>query len=267
MAASRSLEGLTVAVTRPAVQAGPLARALEARGARVIRFPLLEVAPPRDEAAAAALVDRLADYQLAVFISANAARLGVELVRRRGRSLEALEVAAVGKATARALAEVGVSPDVVPRERFNSEALLELLPAARVAGRRVLIFRGEGGRAALADALRARGATVDYAEVYRRVMPAAAPDELAAACAAGTVDVVLLTSREAMENLVALMGDGLGACLRAVRLVVVNDAMAARAQDLGFRQPPLLAARPDDDTLVATLEAWRREVAGERHGP
>lgn len=244
-------------VTRPVEQAAGLTAGLEARGAEVIPFPLLAVTGPGDEAPAAALVDRLDDYQLAVFISANAASRGLDLVRRRGRSLAGIAVAAVGKATARALAAAGVTPDVVPRQRFNSEGLLELLPAERVRGQNVLIFRGEGGRALLADELRARGARVDYAEVYRRVMPDTDPAPLMEACAAGRVDVLLLTSREAMDNLVTLLGSELARCVAGVRLLVVNDAMAARAGELGFRLPPLVAPRPDDDTLLATLQGWR----------
>jgi len=255
---SRSLEGLGVAVTRPRHQAADLVAGLERRGARVIQFPLLEVAPPTDEAPARTLVDRLDGYGLAIFISANAARWGLELVRRRGRSLGGLEVAAVGAATARALAAAGVAPDVVPRQRFTSEGLLELLPAGRVAGRRIIIFRGEGGRAVLADELRARGARVDYAEVYRRVMPTDADGRrLTAACAAGELDVLLLTSREAMENLVTIAGAAIDACTGAVRLLVVNEDMVARARELGFRQQPLVAARPDDASLVDALESWR----------
>lgn len=256
--ATRPLEGLGVVVTRPRHQAAGLVAELERRGARVMEYPLLEVAPPTDEAPARALVDRLDDYGLAIFISANAAQWGLELVRRRGRSLAGLEVAAVGGATARALAAQGVRPAVVPHQRFTSEGLLELLPAERVAGRRIIIFRGEGGRALLADELRARGARVDYAEVYRRVMPQDTDGgRLTAACGAGEVDVLLLTSREAMENLVAIAGPGLDACTGGVRLLVVNEDMVARAREFGFRLRPLVAARPDDASLVAALEGWQ----------
>ncbi len=254
---SRSLDGLGVVVTRPRHQAAELVAGLERRGARVMEFPLLEVAAPTHETPARALVDRLDDYDLAIFISANAAWWGLDLVRRRGRSLAGLEVAAVGAATARALAAAGVAPDVVPRQRFTSEGLLELLPAERVTGRRIIIFRGEGGRALLADELRARGARVDYAEVYRRVMPTDADGRrLSAACATGEWEVLLLTSREAMENLATIAGPGLEACTGVVRLLVVNEDMVARARELGFRHTPLVAARPDDASLMDTLEGW-----------
>lgn len=110
----------------------------------------------------------------------------------------------------------------------------------------------------MADELRARGARVDYAEVYRRVMPQDTDGgRLTAACGAGEVDVLLLTSREAMENLVAIAGPGLDACTGGVRLLVVNEDMVARAREFGFRLRPLVAARPDDASLVAALEGWQ----------
>ncbi|MBL8406120.1 MAG: uroporphyrinogen-III synthase, partial [Dechloromonas sp.] len=163
MSASGPLAGRTIVVTRPQAQAAPLAEAIAAAGGSPLIFPLLEIAPASDPQPLADAVNRLADYALAVFISPNAVDHALPAILERGSWPTTLLPAAVGQGTVRALAAHGVTGCIAPTERFDSEALLELAALAdeRVAGRRVAIFRGDGGRELLADTLRERGATVD----------------------------------------------------------------------------------------------------------
>ena len=258
---SGALEGLGVAVTRPAHQAGRLCRLIEAEGGRAIRFPALEIAPPRDPAAAQALVDRLDQYDLAVFVSPNAAERGLALVRgRRGALPPGLAVAAVGAGTARALRALGVEPALVPEGRFDSEALLALpgLAPERVAGRRVVIFRGEGGRELLARTLRARGARVDYAEVYRRERPRADPAPLLEAWRRGALHAVVVTSGEALRNLCAMVGEAGRDALLGTQVVGVSGRVVQLARELGFRRPPVVARAAADEAIVEALRGWWR---------
>ncbi len=107
---------------------------------------------------------------LYVFISPNAVTFAGRLLE--GHSLpDGARLAAVGSGTAQALQQAGFKVDLLPDARFDSEGLLALPELSRLAGRRVVIVRGEGGRPLLGDELRARGADVVYAEVYRRSRP------------------------------------------------------------------------------------------------
>ena len=169
---SRPLAGIRVLVTRPAHQAEPFCRRLEDAGAHVTRFPVIEIQPLDDPGASPAITGLLADASLAIFISRNAVEHGIKPLLAADRWPPQITVGAVGRSTGKALADLGHPPDLVPATGFNSEALLALPQLQRLQGSRVVIFRGEGGRETLAQALRARGATVSYAEVYRRVMPA-----------------------------------------------------------------------------------------------
>ena len=92
--------------------------------------------------------------------------------------------AAIGQGTVRALAAHGVHGCIAPEQRFDSEALLALpeLQAERVAGQRVLILRGDGGRELLAETLSARGALVDLVSCYRRLPPSDGLQPLLTAC-------------------------------------------------------------------------------------
>ncbi len=252
------LAGTGVLVTRPAHQADGLCARLEAAGATAIRFPVLAIAPPAERGPALALIGRLAQYNLAIFISPNAVDFGLDLIEAQGLSLpSSLLLAAVGEGSGRALQRrLGRAPDLVPQGRFDSEALLALPALQQVQGWRIAIFRGDGGRELLAETLRSRGATVEYVEVYRRLRPAVDRDALAARLADGTIDVVTVTSGEGLRNLLELAGEANGARLRRLPLVVVSERTAALAGELGFEQPALVAASAGDEALVEAVTRW-----------
>ncbi len=256
------LHGLGVLVTRPAHQAEALCRMIETAGGRAIRFPVLAIAPPLDGGPALALVQRLAHYNLAVFISPNAVELGLDLIEAQGGLPPGLRLAVVGEGSGRALrARLGRGPDLQPAQRFDSEGLLALPELQQVAGWRVVVFRGDGGRELLGQTLRERGATVDYAEVYRRERPAVDTAALAAELARGAVDIVAVTSSEGLRNLLALAGADNAARLRRLPLVVVSERTAALAQELGFSQPARIAAQASDAGLVEAVARWAGEQA------
>ena len=210
------LAGKTIVVTRPRAQAGPLAAAIAAQGGQPLIFPLLEIGPAADPQPLAAAVARLADYSLAVFISPNAVAYALPAILARGPWPAGLLPAAVGQGTVKALAAHGIAGCVAPRERFDSEALLDLpeLAAGQVAGRRVAIFRGDGGRELLAETLRARGAEVDCITCYRRSGPAGGVAPLLAAWRAGKLDALTVSSSEGLRYLVDLL-DAEGRALSA----------------------------------------------------
>lgn len=247
---SRPLAGLSVLVTRPADRAAGLAAALEAAGAEVVRFPVIAIeplAPPLCDAAR---------YDMVLFVSPAAAEHGGALVE----ALPGPLVGAVGAATARALAGRGIDVSIRPARTSDSEGLLEhpALAADRVAGRRVLIVRGEGGRPHLREQLVARGAMVDYAEVYRRARPGDLEQTAPARC-----DIVTLTSNESADNLLTLVDGGTRRTLLQRPAVVASDRTAERVRQLGFAGPVEVAAGADDDSMeraVVRLHERRRQA-------
>jgi uroporphyrinogen-III synthase len=242
------LGGRGVLVTRPAAQAEGLCRLIEAAGGRAIPFPTIAIVPVADpEPAHARLAE---DWDLLIFVSRNAVEQALPLCPN-GRLPALGRLAAVGAATARALSEAGRAPDLVPAGRYDSESLLAQPALADVAGWRVLIVRGEGGRTLLADTLSARGAEVAYAEVYRRALPEADAAALVASWSQA-VQLVIATSGEVLDNLLALVGEAGRPALVATPLVVVSERTAAAAREQGFRRVEL-AERADDEAVVAAL--------------
>ncbi len=244
------LAGRGVLVTRPARQAGGFAQKLAALGATPVIFPAIAILPPADPEALSRVHAALSDYDIAVFVSANAVEYGAPDWRRWPAKLTAF---APGPGTAEALAAVGIGGARVPTTTFDSEGLLALPELSEVRGRRVVIFRGEGGREHLGATLVARGAAVAYVACYRRAAPRAGAAGLVEAFREGRIDAVTLTSSEGMDNLWALADDTMRAAWQAVPTFVPHPRIAARASELGLR---VIQTEGGDAGLIAGLLEW-----------
>jgi uroporphyrinogen-III synthase len=235
--ASDALRGRGILVTRPREQAAGLARLIEQAGGRAILFPAIEIEdlPPPPA------IQELGSFDLAVFVSPTAAAKVMAQVAAWPRALRA---AAIGGGTRRELERHGITKVISPGAGADSEALLEELQD--VSGKRIVIFRGEGGRELLGETLRQRGARVEYAECYRRKRPAEASSfEKPAA--------VTVSSAEGLANLFEMLDP---AMLRSKPLFVPHPRIAEEARARGVRE--VLVAGPADEQMLAALVAYFR---------
>jgi uroporphyrinogen-III synthase len=237
-----SLKDKGVVVTRPSSLAQGLAKMIEAAGGRAFLFPAVEIEPLPVPAIAPGRFD------MAIFISPTAVREGLKhLAALQG----ALQVVALSRGTRRELERHGVAVALAAEEGADSEALLALPELQQVAGRRIAIVRGEGGRSLLGDSLRGRGALVEYVECYRRVRPRSDPAPLVAAWKAGQLHAVTVSSAQGLANLFEMLDREL---LRDLPIFVPHARVADEARRLGARDA--IAAGPGDDEMVARLVAY-----------
>jgi uroporphyrinogen-III synthase len=203
--AASPLAGLRVAVTRPARQDDPLASALQLRGAIPVVLPLVVVAAAADTAPLQTAVARLAECGWVVFTSANAVRFfGDAWLRAGGDTPPQLRVAAVGPATAEAVAEVlGWRVDAMPAAYTGAALTAAMQQVAPVAGVRVLWPRAAEARDALPRDLQAAGAILDAPVAYSTRAEAAAARQLAELVQQGGIDIITLTSPSAATSLAA----------------------------------------------------------------
>jgi uroporphyrinogen III methyltransferase/synthase len=237
----RPLFGRRVVVTRPRAQAGALADLLEERGAEVISFPTIAIAPPADPGALDRAIAAAGGYDWIVFTSANGVQAFFERFAAAGRDVRELvsvRLAAIGPETAAQLARRLLRPAVVPAD-YRAEGLLAALGAEEVRGRRILLPRAAGARAVLPEELRRRGAGVDEVIAYRAVAPPSA--DLAALVAGlerGDVDALTFTSSSTVRNFVEMVGRPAVARLVGDATPVVaciGPVTADTARELGLR--------------------------------
>ncbi len=258
--ADNSLAGIKVLVSRPAHQAQTLCDMITQHGGRPLRLPVIEIVPLNHSLQA--LIKKLDSYDFAVFISPNAVRFGLQAILARGKIPDKLKLVTIGQASARKLLVLsGRKADIVPQGQYNSETLLahSELQQDKVKQKKVIIFRGNGGRELLADELRHRGAEVIYAEVYQRVLPDYSDTEFSQIWSQ-QVDIITLTSNEALGNLLTLCKQHLDKAqlqkLWQIPLVVVTEKMSRAARDAGFRDDILIAEKASDKALFDAVLKW-----------
>ncbi|HEX2826507.1 MAG TPA: uroporphyrinogen-III synthase [Burkholderiales bacterium] len=247
----RGLAGRGVIVTRPAGQSDGLAKCVEREGGKAIVFPVIAIEDVADRERLMRIVDRLDDFDLAIFVSPSAVAKAMAAITGRRAFPSSLTAAAVGPGGARELKRRGIERVLVPPARFDSEGLLDLPELRHVAGRHVVIFRGEGGRALLAETLALRGARVTFAECYRRVKPQADVAPLVDAWDRGEVHAVIATSSEGLRNFHDMLGEAGRAALRRTPVFVPHPRIKDAAHALGIAEAFVTAA--GDEAMVAGI--------------
>ena len=254
-----ALAGLRVLVTRPKGQSAGLVALIEQRGGIAFRFPVIDILPVQEPLAVQPALASLDNFDRVIFVSPNAVEHGLAFMDTARVPETRARIAAVGESTAAALGQAGFGCVLRPAEGASSEALLALpeLGEKTVAGSRILIVRGEGGRQLLGDTLSKRGARVTYAEVYRRAPPEVDGCGPASGGRNGGIDTIVITSLAGLENLFAMLGRGAAGWLKEAGYIVVSERLAAHARALGVRGQPVIAAGADDGSLLEALLRWR----------
>lgn len=244
-------------VTRPAGQGQALCEALEDLGFVVQQQPLMVLEPLEQLSARSKqhLLD-LDQYRHIIFISANAVRYGMSCIDDYWPQLPVGQAwYAIGTSTAAALSARGLNP-ITPGSHMSSEGLLAVPELANVADERVLIVKGEGGRETLKNVLSDRGARVDELACYRRSPPALPPGQLAANLADWGIQLILISSGEGLQNMLALLSTEESTNLRNIALVVPSPRVEKMAREAGFTQV-WRTANASDEAVVSFLQNWR----------
>jgi len=240
-----TLNGIKVLVTRPSHQSEHLCKLITEKGGQPVRLPVIDIVEIDDNSALLTCLTHLDEFNIAIFISANAVEKTLPTLLAQRNLPPQLQLISIGKRTADTLKAWGLTA-LCPASPFNSEAVLEMPQLDKIRGQKIVIFRGEGGRELLAETLRQRGAIVDYVNVYRRVQP------LTPAWLANTkVDIITVTSNEGLQNLFAMLGGQ--SWRKNTPLVVMSERIRAEALKLGVQAPVLVANTASDEGLLAAV--------------
>ena len=250
------LHGVRALVTRLIVQSQALCRAIRAQGGEAVALPLITIETLADACAGLAPVLRQPEaFDTAIFSSANAVRHALACASRAGIGWPVgWRCLAIGAATRAALCDGGITAGSGV-ETMDSEELLEHPLLMQVAGRRIAVFRGEGGRGLLGATLRARGAEVFEFALYRRCAAAVDAAELAALLASHRCNALLAASGETLATLLGLLRQLPAGTIPADACLVVPGA---RVAGLAARDSTLEREVAVNATDAAMLDALAR---------
>lgn len=262
---NRPLYGWRVLVPRAKSQAGPMSTCLAGYGAIPQEVPTISVEPPRNPAQMERAIKGIVEgrYRWIVFASANAVKVVWDKIREFGldaRAFAGVHLAAVGRKTAQAITELGMTPELLPDKRHqNAQGLLEVFPEydeeLDPVGR-VLVPRADIGGEVLVSGLEAAGWGVDEVVAYRTVRAAPPSAEVRAMIKSGGFDAVCFTSPSTVKNLVGIAGKP----HQRTIISCIGPSTAAAARELGLRVDvvPEVADIPSlVDALAAHVAALR----------
>lgn len=256
------LAGRSVVVTRSARQSGALIGPLEAMGATVIAFPVIETVEPDDWGPADRAIESLARYDWIVLTSANAVRCFFDRLQAWDMTpadMGTAKIAVVGEATARVLLERGIVADLVPGD-YRAEGLVDEFARLGVGlGHHILLPRALEAREILPDTMRERGAAVDVVPVYRTVRAQPDPEALKLITSAD-IDAVTFTSPSTFRNfrevLLAAAIDA-DAFLRATAIASIGPVTSDAVRAAGHA----VAIEPSVYTVPGLVEALKSQFA------
>ncbi|MBI4308288.1 MAG: uroporphyrinogen-III C-methyltransferase [Chloroflexi bacterium] len=232
---NRPLFGRRVLVTRARTQASSLVELLAREGAEPVELAAIAIKPVEDTRELDRVAASVGDYNWVVFTSANGVDALFARLHAQGcdaRAFGGTRVCAIGPATAEALARQGIRADLVPQE-FVSEAVVEALAKAGIAGARVLLPRADIAGEDLVEGLARLGARVRQVTAYRTVAPEEAAAEAKRLLADGHIDVVTFTSSSTVKNLVMLLKGDLRPVKGAV-VACIGPVTARAARETGL---------------------------------
>jgi uroporphyrinogen-III synthase len=243
-----------VLITRPVMPASRTAQRLAALGATPYVFPTTIIEAPSDPRPLRDALTNLSRYHAAIFVSPSAAEMTIAPFGALPIKLpDSLQVFAPGDGTAEELQLRGVEDASIPTTSFDSEGLLALpgLQAKIVKGKRIVLFRGNGGRELLREELTKRGAMVDAITAYHRRAPATPPTGLIELIRAKKLTAISAMSSDAVANLVAIVPKAEQSALFALPLCASHERIAETATKAGFRN--VIATQVGDAGLITAL--------------
>jgi hydroxymethylbilane synthase len=259
------LKGARVVVTRPRRQAGPLIASLLQRGAEPVPLPAIRIEPIGDTAELDLAINetRRGAFDWCVFTSANAVEVfanRMEALDVQPNQLAGMRVAAVGRATAAAVADAGLNLTVIP-ESATAYALAATLRQAMRTGSRVLYPRSATGRDVLPNELKTAGFDVLAIDAYRTLPEPNVDQRVVDRVRRGEVDLITFASPSSVRHVVGLLGPDC-AGLNTIPVVCAGPVTAQAAREAGLLVTAV-SASPDAAAMSEAIAAfWLDAGAG-----
>jgi uroporphyrinogen-III synthase len=249
----QTADSIPFLITRPAGKADNLLAALDEIGAGYLYQPLITTAQvnitPYD-------TQQLQQADAVVFVSVSAV---ISLQNQLDAALLQAPLFAVGQTTAMALQRwLGCEVNVPDDQR--SEGLLQLPQLQQLAGKNIVVVRGNAGRELIKQGLIGRGAAVRYVQSYKRVALPLDGELLCQQWQLAGIRCIVATSNEILQLLFTLLGNEHQHWLAQRDWIVVSPRMRDSAIALGIPEHHIrVADNANDSALLAAISQLKRE--------
>ncbi len=243
--------GQKVLVTRAGDQAAALTAALSEIGFDPVVVSTIGIVPPASFVELDQAIADLDQFDYLILTSVNAVNAFFDRLISLGRNpqaLPAMQTVAVGPKSAEALAERGITADLIPQD-YRAEGVVTLLKD-RVSGKRLLYPKAALARELIPTELTAAGAKVFAPVAYASAPPVDAAEKLQQAIAEG-LDLLTFTASSTVQNFVDLLDDQDLVLAKRVPVASIGPLTTATARKQGFT----VAIEPDNSTIEALVEA------------
>lgn len=248
-----SLHGLRVLNTRPLKQSEALTQAIQAAGGISISLPALSIEPTTTDWIAS--MPALTSTHQAIFVSSNAVDYFFDALKAAHIIWPTnICVTAIGSATAQALVKHGITVDHLP-VIADSEHLLALDTFQSIKNQIIMLIKGCGGRQLIAEEIINRGAQLTSLMVYRSVCPEEKPEFTNSVWQDDAVDIILITSQQAMQHLFTLFAEPGRKWLINKPCLVISARLAEMASLLGIKT--IITSHYDE--VLSTLIGYTKQ--------
>ncbi|WP_226656486.1 uroporphyrinogen-III synthase [Pseudalkalibacillus hwajinpoensis] len=240
---SSPLSGKRVMVTRAREQAATFTKLIEEREGISIEIPLISFEPRKQLLHSL----RLSEYSWVLFTSAN----GVRFFLNQVKLPKGVKIGAVGSKTAKALKRYGIQIDLMPDD-FVAEGLVAALAKQATPDEKILLPRGNLGRAVLPGQLSELGYEVTDLPIYDTVIPFESKAALIEVVENRACDVITFTSSSTVHHFVQLLGaNNLKDQLKGITIVVIGPITEKTLRSYGI-VPQVV---PEQYTIEGMLES------------
>jgi uroporphyrinogen III methyltransferase/synthase len=252
----RPLFGKTIVVTRDAAGNADFAGRIIKRGGNPLPFATIRIRPLTDSNEFLAAMAQFRGYEWIIFTSSNGVRIFFEALEALGKDARVFgsaKIAAIGSQTAESLAQFGVRADFVPDVFTGRELGRQLIGAANVHGKKILLLRSQIASNELAELLSAAGAQVDNVAVYTAVTEKREPSRLIEGIREGTVDWLTFASPSSVDGFFEQVP---AEAVRAgkVKVASIGPVTSERLKQLGVKVDVTAAEHTIDGLLDAIEE-------------
>ncbi|MDP7592896.1 MAG: uroporphyrinogen-III synthase [Litorilituus sp.] len=253
MLTTNNVNKLNVLITRPEKKAQQLALSLQQQGILCVNQPLFDYHPLANANQCKSV---LTQVDIVIFVSVAAVEFANKVLSAGNWQYQ--HIFAVGRATQKALEQLGIKKVHVPRQE-SSEGLLALpLLNDKLSQQQVTIVRGNGGREHLADTITSRGASVNYLESYQRVWRTL-PKDISKQWYEQEINCIVITSNAILTKLAEILAIFDPSSTDTATLhwlnnctwLVVSTRIAKTAKRLGFKHVFTSSGASDEQICLA----------------